>query len=195
MEIHLDSAGEVRTPLTKIDHSKTADHAVDRMRETSPVVAFTNGPLATVCQGCRTGNGNREWFYAWPPWLKRIESAGLRARSSVVPSGRMMVSSHSQSLPSLDLAVPDVACFGMGRDDRRRDSWAACRSAGPFNNNWSPELLGSHYKLTGDDRFKELGKKVVGGLARQAIHRDGYSLNQRNAEDDRGGTRSVPTTF
>ena len=59
------------------------------------------------------------------------------------------------------------------------DDFVGDQDTGPLNNGWSVEILGLHYELTGDERFKELGKKVVDGMAAQAIHRDDYAFYSR----------------
>jgi len=47
---------------------------------------------------------------------------------------------------------------------------------GPLNNGWTAELLGIYYQLTGEERYKIAGQRLVDGMARQAVRRDGYAF-------------------
>jgi len=45
----------------------------------------------------------------------------------------------------------------------------------PYANGRLLGAIALYYKTTGDDRWKEVGKRIVDGLTRQAVHRDKYA--------------------
>ena len=58
-----------------------------------------------------------------------------------------------------------------GSSGGQYDDFKGDQYTGPLNNGLSVEVLGIYYALTGDERIKELGTKVVDGMVRQAVHR------------------------
>ncbi len=72
--------------------------------------------------------------------------------------------------PWAEKEFPDTQFTAMPEGDHYMEPYANGRLLG---------ALGIYYLLTGDERWKELGKKMVDGLTRQAIHRDDYAYFTR----------------
>ena len=55
----------------------------------------------------------------------------------------------------------------------------------PYANGRLLGAIALYYKTTGDDRWKEAGKRIVDGLAKQAVHRDDYAYFSKGLFDVR----------
>ena len=53
----------------------------------------------------------------------------------------------------------------------------------PYANGRLLGAIGLYYKTTGDERWKELGKRIVDGLRKQAVHRDDYAYFSKGLFD------------
>jgi len=63
-----------------------------------------------------------------------------------------------------------------GTSGGQYDDFEGDQYTGPLNNGLSLAILGHYYRLTGDELFKEVGEKLVSGMARQAVHREDYAF-------------------
>jgi len=53
----------------------------------------------------------------------------------------------------------------------------------PYANGRLLGAIGLYYKTTGDERWKQLGKRIVDGLTKQAVHRDDYAYFSKGLFD------------